>query len=196
MHLIVGLGNPGEEYRQTPHNLGFLTIDELAERERIRVTRPEGGALVGLGRIAGEEVALVKPLSFMNRSGGPVKALAAKYEVPAKRILVIYDELALPQGTLRLRLRGSAAGHNGVKSLIASLKTEEFARLRMGVEPKHGRGDAAKYVLRPFREDALDDWKDMVGRAADIVRLYLSEGPEKAMTVANRRAQGQEKEEA
>lgn len=196
MHLIVGLGNPGEEYRLTPHNLGFLTIDELAERERIRVTRPEGGALVGLGRIAGEEVALVKPLSFMNRSGGPVKTLAAKYQTPPGRILVIYDELALPLGALRLKLRGSAAGHNGVKSLIASLQTDEFARLRLGVEPGRGRGDAAKYVLRPFREDALDDWKEMVGRAADIARLYLSEGPEKAMTVANRRAPGQEKEEA
>ena len=196
MHLIVGLGNPGEEYRLTPHNLGFLTIDELAERERIRVTRPEGGALVGLGRIAGEEVVLVKPLSFMNRSGGPVKTLAAKYQTPPGRILVIYDELALPFGALRLKLRGSAAGHNGVRSLIASLQTDEFARLRLGVERGRGRGDAAKYVLRPFREDALDDWKEMVGRAADIARLYLSEGPEKAMTVANRRAPGQEKEEA
>ena len=171
-------------------------VDELAERERIRVTRPEGGALVGLGRIAGEEVALVKPLSWMNRSGGPVKALCAKYGVRPERVLVIYDELALPQGSLRLKLNGSAAGHNGVKSLIASLGTQEFPRLRLGVEPPHGRGDAARYVLRPFHKESLDDWNELVGRAADVVRLYLSKGPEKAMTEANRRAQGSNKEES
>ena len=196
MHLIVGLGNPGEKYRLTPHNLGFLTVDRLAEEHRIRVSRPEGGALVGLGSIEGEEVALVKPLSYMNLSGGPVKTLAEKYETPPERILIIVDELNLPWGALRLRKQGSAGGHNGLKSLIASLKTDAFPRLRLGVNPGRPIGDGARYVLSPFRSDELNELDEVVSRAADVVRLYMSEGPDKAMAVANRRASGPEEEEA
>lgn len=196
MHLIVGLGNPGEEYRLTPHNLGFMTVDRLAEQASVRVTRPEGGALVGLGRIEGQEVVLAKPLSYMNRSGGPVKALAEKYEVPPERTLIVVDELNLPWGALRLRKQGSAGGHNGMKSVIASLRTDSFPRLRLGVDPGRPIGDGARYVLAPFRSDELKELDDVVGRAAEIVRLYLSEGPDKAMAVANRRAPGPETEEA
>ena len=196
MHLIVGLGNPGEKYRLTPHNLGFLTVDRLAEEASIRVNHPEGGAAVGVGRIGGEEVVLAKPLSFMNLSGGPTKALAEKYDVPPERTLVVVDELNLPWGALRLRTRGSAGGHNGMKSVIASLKTDAFPRLRLGVDPGRPIGDGARYVLAPFRTDELDELDEVVGRAAEVVRLYLSEGPDKAMAVANRRAPGPEKEEA
>lgn len=196
MHLIVGLGNPGEQYRLTPHNLGFMTLDRVAEKERIRVSRPEGGCLVGLGRIGDEDVVLAKPLSYMNLSGGPVKTVAAKYDIPPGRTLVVVDELNLPWGTLRMRKQGSAGGHNGMKSVIASLQTDAFPRLRLGVDPGRPFGDGARFVLRPFPTDQLDEVYEMVGRAADIVRLYLSEGPDKAMTVANRRAPGPEKEEA
>ncbi len=196
MHLIVGLGNPGEQYRLTPHNLGFMTLDRFAEKERIRVSRPEGGCLVGLGRIGDEDIVLAKPLSYMNLSGGPVKTVAAKYDIPPERTLVVVDELNLPWGTLRMRKQGSAGGHNGMKSVIASLQTDAFPRLRLGVDPGRPFGDGARFVLRPFQTDQLDEVDEMVGRAAEIVRLYLSEGPDKAMTVANRRAPGPEKEEA
>lgn len=193
--LIVGLGNPGAEYSFTPHNLGFLTIDWLAEDERIRVTRPEGNALVGHGKIAGAPVILAKPLSYMNLSGGPVKALLSKYELDRSQLLVIYDELDLPWGSQRLKERGSAAGHNGMKSVIASLKSEEFLRLRLGIHPGRRVENGATYVLQPFHRSQEQELDAILGRAADTVRLLLSEGAAKAMAVCNRRAPGSDSEE-
>ena len=189
-HLIVGLGNPGEEYRLTPHNLGFLAIDRLAADSGIRVNRPECGAAVGLGEIDGRPVALAKPLSYMNRSGGPVRDLVEKYETPAERVLVIFDELALPWGALRLRPSGSSGGHNGMASVLAALATEDVPRLRLGIHPGRPIGDGARFVLRPLRSDELEDLDEILSQAADAVRLYLSEGAAKAMTVVNRRAGG------
>jgi len=196
MHLIVGLGNPGEKYRLTPHNLGFLAIDRLAEDAGIRVSRPEGNALVGKGSVAGEEVVLAKPLSYMNLSGGPVKVLLDKYGLTPADLLLIYDELDLPWGSMRLKPKGSSGGHNGVESVIGSMKTQEFARLRLGIHPGRPVGDGARYVLRRFRREEEAELEDLTGRAADVVRLYLSDGAEKAMAVANRRAVGQRDEEA
>lgn len=195
MHLIVGLGNPGPQYEQTPHNLGFLTIDRLAAAEGIRVSRPEGGALVGLGKLAGSEVALAKPLSYMNLSGGPVKALLAKYELGPDRLVLVYDELALPWSSLRIRERGSAGGHNGVESVIRSLGTNEFPRVRLGVNPGHKVTDGTGYLLGPFRREQLKELDEFVSRAADAVRLLISDGAAKAMTVYNRRAEGLNNEE-
>lgn len=196
MRLIVGLGNPGEKYRLTPHNLGFLTIDRLADEAGIRVSRPEGGALVGLGTLEGEEIVLAKPLSYMNLSGGPVKTLLDKYGLTPADLLLIYDELDLPWSTLRLKPKGSAGGHRGIESVIGSVKTQEFARLRLGIHPGRPVGDGARYVLRRFSREEVAELEDFVSRATDVVRLYLSDGAEKAMAVANRRAVGQRDEEA
>lgn len=196
MRLIVGLGNPGPEYESTPHNLGFLTIDRLARQAGIRVTRKEAGALVGLGSLVDKEVVLAKPLSYMNSSGGPVRRLIEKYELNPSDLLLIYDELALPWLSMRLREQGSSAGHNGVESVIGSLKTSDFARLRLGIRPDHPIGNGARYVLSPFRRDELNELDELLDRATEVVRILLSDGAAKAMTVANRRAEGLDNEEA
>jgi PTH1 family peptidyl-tRNA hydrolase len=192
--LIVGLGNPGTQYSHTPHNLGFLTIDRLASEEGIRVTRPEANALVGHGEIAGAPVILAKPLSFMNLSGGPVKALLDRYELDLGKLLVVYDELDLPWGTMRMRERGSAAGHNGMISVIGALKSQEFLRLRLGIHPGRPIADGAAYVLQPFRRAQEKELDAILGRAADVVRRLLSDGAAKAMAVCNRRAEGSDTE--
>jgi PTH1 family peptidyl-tRNA hydrolase len=198
--LVVGLGNPGEEYRLTPHNLGFLVIDRLAESNSIRVTRKENTSLVGLGKVglgraAGKEVALAKPQTYMNLSGPAVKGLLDRYELKPSQLLVVYDELALPWGQLRIRKSGSSAGHNGIKSLIGSLDTDEFFRLRIGIHPENSRGDAAKFVLAPFKRAQMKDVEDLVIRSADAVESIIAEGADKAMATYNRRAQGLTKEE-
>ena len=190
MFLIVGLGNPGPEYELTPHNLGFLTIDRLATEHGIRVTRPEANSLLGEGVIGGHKVALAKPLSFMNLSGGPVRKLLEKTGVELGRLLVIYDELALPWAELRIRERGSAGGHHGVESIIEALKTNEFMRLRLGIHPGRRVEDGGAFVLRRFRPRELKELDELIGRAADAVKLILSDGAAKAMTVYNRRAGG------
>jgi PTH1 family peptidyl-tRNA hydrolase len=192
--LIVGLGNPGPEYSLTPHNLGFLTVDRLADHGKIRVSRPEGNALVGRGEIDGSAVILAKPLSYMNLSGGPIKTLLSKYELELRQLLVIYDELDLPWGTLRLRERGSAAGHNGMISIISALDSQEFLRLRIGIHPGRRVGDGAAYVLQPFKRAQESELDAILGRAADVVRLLLSDGAAKAMAVCNRRAEGSDTE--
>lgn len=191
--LIVGLGNPGEEYRQTPHNLGFLTVERLSEDAGIRVTRPEEDALVGSGEIGGKQALLAKPLSFVNRSGGPVKRLLRRYRLAPQRLLVVYDELDLAWGRLRLKQKGSAAGHNGMQSIIDALGTSEFPRLRIGIHPGHPVSNGARYVLRPFTRDEIEEVGEIVGRAAEVVRHALAEGTEKAMARSNRRlAESQE----
>jgi PTH1 family peptidyl-tRNA hydrolase len=194
MLLVVGLGNPGPEYESTPHNLGFRVIDTLAARHSIRVTRKENLSLVGLGAIGGQEVALAKPQTFMNLSGSAVKGLLERYALGPDRLLAVYDELALPFGTLRVRPKGSDAGHNGVKSLIASVGTQEFARIRLGIHPDHPV-DGLKYVLQPLRRAQLLEAEEMVDRAAAAVESVIAEGVEKTMAVYNRRAQGLQEEE-
>ncbi len=196
MHLIVGLGNPGPEYRLTPHNMGFLAIDRLAEEAGIRVVRPEADALVGRGEIAGKPVILAKPLSFMNLSGGPVKKLLEKYDLGPDKLLVVYDELDVPWGSMRMKPKGSPAGHNGMKSILAALGTAEIVRLRLGINPGRPVGDGARFVLRSFRPAEVKELEEILSRAADVVRLYLSDGADKAMAVANRRAEGVNNEEA
>ena len=188
--LIVGLGNPGAEYEFTPHNLGFMVIAKLAERHAIRVTRKENTSFVGLGSIQSKEVVLAQPQTFMNLSGGAVKGLVDRYEIAPDHLLLVYDELALPWGELRVRVNGSSAGHNGVKSVIGSLGTDEFIRLRIGISPDRPVGDAAKFVLAPFRRADVKDVEETVGRAAEAVETIIAEGASKAMAKYNRRAQG------
>jgi PTH1 family peptidyl-tRNA hydrolase len=152
MRLIVGLGNPGPEYEFTPHNLGFLAVDVVAGRAGIRVTRPEAKSYVGLGTVAGNEVVLAKPQTMMNLSGAAVRMLLERYECEAAEMVVLSDEAMLPWGMLRIRERGSAGGHNGLKSVIASIATNEFIRVRMGVKPEYPLGDMADYVLDTMRK--------------------------------------------
>lgn len=192
--LIVGLGNPGAQYDWTPHNFGFMVIDALAGRAGIRVTRPESKALVGLGSIAGHEVVLVKPQTFMNLSGGSVRPLLEKYEAAAPETIVISDDVALPFTRLRIRERGSAGGHNGLKSLIGSLGSNEFIRVRMGCQPEHPLGDMADFVLAPIRKPDREAAGQMVSDAADAVELILAEGVQKAMGKFNRRADSDSEE--
>jgi PTH1 family peptidyl-tRNA hydrolase len=181
MKLIVGLGNPGAEYDATRHNLGFLLVDLLAERARCRVTRPEDRALVGRGRLAGVEVALAKPQTYMNLSGDSVKALATRYEAKPEDVVVAVDDVALPFGRIRVRPGGGAGGHNGLKSIIARLGTQEFPRVRMGIAPDHPVDDLARFVLQPFPRAARDEVDKMLWTAADAVESILVEGVETAM---------------
>ncbi len=195
MFLVAGLGNPGEEYALTPHNLGFLTIDRLAERHGIRVTRKDSRALVGIGEIEGQAVMLAKPQTYMNLSGGSLKPLMDKHELDLARFVVVYDELDLPWLSLRIKPKGSAAGHNGMKSLIESFGTSDFARVRMGIHPGHPVKDGAEFVLAPFRRSQIKELDEFLGFAADAVRSIIAEGVAMAMTKFNRRAPGSPTEE-
>jgi PTH1 family peptidyl-tRNA hydrolase len=190
--LIVGLGNPGEEFENTPHNLGFMVIGRLAESHGIRVSRKENTSFVGFGEIKGKHVALAKPQTFMNLSGPAVRGLLERYELKPDRLIVVYDELDLPWSSLRIRLNGSAAGHKGVASLIGSLGTNEFTRVRLGVWPtsQSGGRDGAGFVLAPFKRAQKQEVEEVVIRAAEAVESILAEGAAQAMTKYNRRAQG------
>ena len=189
------MGNPGEEYEFTPHNLGFLTIDRLAERHGIRVTRRDSRALVGVGEIDGHPVMLAKPQTYMNLSGTSVVPLMEKHEIDTGHLVVVYDELDLDWTAVRIKPKGSAAGHNGVKSLIAGLKTDEFVRVRLGIHPGHPVTDGAEFVLSPFRRAQRKELDELIGYAADAVSSIIAEGVEKAMTRYNRRAPGLKTEE-
>ena len=197
MRLIVGLGNPDPEYQWTPHNLGFMAVDELANRNGIRVERPEGQALVGRGKIAGEEVILAKPQTYMNLSGISVRELLGKYELEVRDLLALWDEAQLPLGTIRVHPGGSAGSHNGAKSVISAVGTEEFARLRLGCGPHHPLSSRKEYVLRPMKTAELEAAAEMIGEAGDAVELILTQGIDAAMNKYNRRkpADAEEPEE-
>ena len=187
MRLIVGLGNPGPEYQWTPHNLGFLAVDELANRNSIRVERPEAQALIGIGKVAGEEVILAKPQTYMNLSGNSVGKLMDKYELEPADLLVMFDERDLPWGMIRIGERGSPGTHNGAKSVTSAVGTQEFARLRLGCGPDHPVGDLAAYVLRPMKKGDLEVAAEMVASAGDAVEVIVKEGIAAAMNRFNRR---------
>ncbi len=187
MRLIVGLGNPGPEYAWTPHNLGFLVVDRLAETARIRIDRPEAKAYIGRGQLAGHEVLLAKPQTFMNVSGLAVRDLAGRFECDPAEMIVVYDDVALPWGYLRIRERGSAGGHKGLKSLIGALGTDEFTRVRLGVQAEDAVGDLAAYVLSPMSKAELEIAAEMIEQAAEAVQVILAEGTQRAMNRFNRR---------
>jgi PTH1 family peptidyl-tRNA hydrolase len=187
MRLIVGLGNPDPEYQWTPHNLGFMAVDELANRSGIRMERPEGKALVGRGKIAGEEVLLAKPQTYMNLSGISVRELLEKYELDLDDLLVLWDEVQLPLGTIRIHPDGSAGSHNGAKSVISAVGTQEFARVRLGCGPDHPLSSRKEHVLRPMKKTELEVAAEMIGEAGDAVEMILMKGIEAAMNKYNRR---------
>ena len=189
--LIVGLGNPGKEYEVTPHNLGFLVIDRLAERNSIKISRRDSMALVGQGSIGGKTVMLAKPQTFMNLSGPSVNGLLVKNEIPASDLLVVYDELDLPWQSVRIRPNGSHGGHHGIESVIRSVGTQDFPRLRLGI---HGgqseERDGARIVLGQFNRAQKQELDELLDYAARAVESLIAEGVEKSMTKYNRRAQG------
>jgi PTH1 family peptidyl-tRNA hydrolase len=187
MFLIVGLGNPGKEYEESRHNLGFMLIDKLAGDEGIEVKRRECKSLVGSGEIESCAVKLVKPQTYMNLSGEAVACLLAKnkFEKPGDHLIVISDDLALPLGTIRIRARGSAGGHNGLKSIIGSVGTNEFTRLRIGIQPDHPISDAKRFVLDFFPGAARAEVEKILERSADALRAILRDGVLKAMAHYN-----------
>ena len=189
MRLIVGLGNPGPEYEWTPHNMGFLAVDGIAERAGIRITRPEAKSYVGRGKFGGEEIILAKPQTMMNLSGVAVRMLLEKYECGPAELIVLTDEVDLPWGMLRIRERGSAGTHNGLKSIVAALGSGEFIRVRLGIEPEEIWGDLRDYVLSKMSRAERETAGQMVTDAADAVELIITEGVNKAMSKFNRRVQ-------
>jgi PTH1 family peptidyl-tRNA hydrolase len=191
---IAGLGNPGIRYEATPHNMGFLVADELARRHGFRISKDEGAALIGGGRIGEKKVVLVKPQTFMNNSGMGIRSVLKFHNLTYRELIVVYDELDLPWTALRIKLNGSAAGHNGVKSIIGALKTEVFTRVRVGIRPDHPV-DAAEYVLTPFARGMKEDVDEMVSYTADAVESIVAKGALKSMAKFNRRARGVKEEE-
>lgn len=190
MKLIVGLGNPGSEYQSTRHNMGFSAIDYLSQKHNIPVKKSKHQALIGEGTIAGERVVLAKPMTYMNLSGDAVSALARWYKLDPADILVIYDDMDLPAGQMRLRPSGSAGGHNGMKSIILRLNTDRFPRLRIGI----GRAehDTIDYVLGKLSREEQELQFQLLGTVCDAVRLFIQEGIAPAMNRYNRRANGEE----
>lgn len=189
--LIVGLGNPGSDYAATRHNLGFMLIDKLADDERIVVKRRECHSLVGQGEIEGLVTRLAKPQTFMNLSGGAVSCLLRKLESDArlpelaKRLVVISDDLALPLGKIRIRERGSAGGHNGLKSIIAEIGTDEFIRLRIGIQPEHQISETKRFVLDSFPKSEQPLVKETLENGANALRTIIRDGALKAMQQFN-----------
>jgi PTH1 family peptidyl-tRNA hydrolase len=195
VYLVVGLGNPGPEYELTPHNLGFLAIDRIAQRTQSRISRFECQALIGTAQLSGQPALLVKPQTFMNLSGQAVKGLCEKYSIAPGKVIVVYDELDLPWTSVRIKPNGSAAGHRGIKDLIRCLGTDEFIRVRLGIHLGTEIRDGAKFVLAQFKSAQRQELDSLLDRAADAVESIIAEGVEKAMTAHNRRAPGTAKEE-
>lgn len=185
MRLVAGLGNPGERYRRTRHNVGFMVVDELAARAGARKGREEAEAWVAEAQVGGEDVLLVKPLSFMNRSGVPVERLASLRGVAPRDAVVVVDDVALELGILRVRERGSHGGHNGLRSLIELLGTDEFPRVRVGIRKGEPPEELAEYVLSPFPEEDVLVVQEAVGWAADAVECLVREGTQAAMNRYN-----------
>jgi PTH1 family peptidyl-tRNA hydrolase len=188
MRLIVGLGNPGAQYEMTRHNVGFMLVDLLAREANAQVKRKECQALVGRAQLEGEAVELVKPQTYMNLSGEAVAGLVAKHGLKdflPQSVIIISDDLALPFGTLRLREKGSAGGHNGLKSIIAALRTDAFIRLRIGIQPAHPVGDTKSFVLQEFSRGQRDELEEVLARSAEALRAVLRDGLAKAMSQFN-----------
>ena len=191
MKLIAGLGNPGIEYQFTPHNAGFLAVDRIAERSGVQLANRRCKALTATARVAGQEVLLAKPETFMNLSGNSVAALLNEFELDAsKDLIVLYDDLALPMGTIRIRERGSSGGHNGVKSISGVLGTEDWIRIRIGVGKQTPAGEPVRaggkdYLLSPMRKQELAVMDEVLDRAAQAVEAVLGKGVLAAMNEFN-----------
>lgn len=185
IYLIAGLGNPGPEYADNRHNVGFRCLDRLAETHRLAFRRRQKRAQVTSGRIQGHRVVLVKPQTFMNKSGESVARLAQFYKVDLARLMVVYDDLDLPPGTIRLRPSGGSGGHRGVRSIIHQLGSQEFPRLRIGIGRPPGRMDPADYVLQDVSGEEAILFDRVLDRAVDAIEIWLDEGIRQAMDEHN-----------
>lgn len=184
--LVVFLGNPGPKYENTRHNAGFMAADAMAEKQNVRIDRSRFKALTATCRIGDEQVMLMKPQTFMNLSGEAVREAVNFYKIPADHVIVVSDEIALSIGKLRIRKKGSAGGHNGLKNIIANLGTDQFPRLRLGVgAPPHPEFEMADWVLSVFRGQDLENMKAAAEKAADAVECYIREGGDRAMNKFN-----------
>jgi PTH1 family peptidyl-tRNA hydrolase len=185
MYVIVGLGNPGKKYDNTKHNIGFITVDLLAERHDIAISKLKHKALTGEGRIGGQKVMLVKPQTFMNASGESVRPLTEYFDVAPERLLLIYDDVDIPVGALRIRGEGSAGTHNGMRSVIYHLRHDAFPRVRIGIGADRGEIPLYDWVLSGFSREHLDPIRSAVIRAADAVETFVTDGLETAMNRYN-----------
>ncbi len=196
MKLVVGLGNPGIEYQFTPHNLGFLAVDRIAGQYGTEVGNRRCRALTGKARIGAEDVVLAKPETYMNLSGLAVRDLVAELELDVARdLVVIYDELDLPWGAIRVRQRGGTAGHNGLESIVNALGTQEFLRIRLGIGPDFKVNDGARYVLSQIKKSLYELVDQELDAAAEAVKVIFTEGPAAAMNRFNRKAGGAAEDE-
>jgi len=194
--LIVGLGNPGIEYQFTPHNMGFLAVDRIAEQCGVKVNNRNCRAQTARARIADQDVVLAKPETYMNLSGMSVRELVGEYQAqPEQDLVLLYDEMDLPFGTLRVRPGGRSAGHNGVESVIAALGTSQIMRVRMGVAPDYPVADAARFVLSQFKKSQYPAIDEVLDKAAEAVRVILTDGVQAAMNKFNRKAEGEGEED-
>lgn len=185
MYLIAGLGNPGREYDHTRHNMGFDTIDKLAEKNSIDVSTRKHKALCGKGVIGGQKVVLAKPQTYMNNSGESIREIAEYYKIEPENIVIIYDDITLDVGQLRVRQKGSAGGHNGMKSIIAHLGTQEFPRIRVGIGDKPRGMDLADYVLGHFPKAELENVETGTDEGARAAEVLICEGVDAAMNQFN-----------
>lgn len=185
MYLIAGLGNPTKEYDKTRHNVGFSVIDVLADRYQIDISEKKHKALCGRGVIEGQKVLLLKPQTFMNLSGESIRAAADYYKIEPEEMIVIYDDISLDPGQLRIRLKGSAGGHNGIKNIIANLGTQDFPRIKVGVGAKPPRMDLADYVLSRFGAGEQKLMEEAFGEAAEAAVMMMTDGAERAMNHFN-----------
>ena len=189
MYLIVGLGNPGMKYDATKHNMGFKVIDELVETYGIPSSGTSLKGMYGKGMIGGEKVILIKPMTYMNNSGECVRAFVDYYKVdPEEEVIIIYDDITLEPGSIRVRKKGSAGGHNGIKSIIAHLGTEKFKRIRVGVGEKPKNWDLADFVLSPLKPEEKDAVREGIENAAKAVEVILTDGADAAMNRYNKKA--------
>jgi PTH1 family peptidyl-tRNA hydrolase len=191
MKMIAGLGNPGYEYHLTPHNLGFMAVDRLAQEWGLELAHYEALALTAAARRDGLDVLLAKPQTYMNLSGMAVARLVEKYKLELPDLIVLVDDADLPLGSLRIRPRGSAGGHKGMKSIIGALGSDHFVRVRLGVGPEQPIGDMVSYLLGRFRDADLKTVAAMLGQACEAVHVILREGLQKAMNRFNRRVSTQ-----
>jgi PTH1 family peptidyl-tRNA hydrolase len=182
--LIVGLGNPGRKYRGNRHNIGFMVVDRLAEANGIQSSKVQNKAIVGDGRVAQQRVVLAKPQTYMNDSGSAVGPLTNFYKIPPENIFVVYDEMDIPFGTIRLREKGGSGGHNGMKSILQHIG-QDFPRMRLGVGRPPGRMDPPAYLLQDFSDDQLPVVQEMIDTAVRAIETYLQEGIQTAMNRYN-----------
>ncbi len=192
MYIIAGLGNPTKEYDKTRHNVGFGVIDALADQYGIDVSERKHKALCGKGVIEGQRVLLIKPQTFMNLSGESLRAAMDYYKVTPQEMIVVYDDISLDPGQLRIRLKGSAGGHNGIKNIIAHLGTQEFPRVKVGVGAKPPRMDLKDYVLSRFSQGERELMDQAFREAADAVVMMMTEGADRAMNHFNTKKKAEE----